>query len=321
MKAVIYRRFGPPEVMQIEEVEPPVIEAGMDDRVQIEVHSAAVNPFGYLHRRGYWPTRMENGWFRPKTHQLGADVAGLVTAVGRGVTRFQVGDRVFGFCLGAYAEVARAREDRLARMPAGVTFNQAAALPTVALTALQALRDVAGVEAGQHVLVYGASGGIGHIAVQLARHFGAEVTAVTSTANQGWVQALGADHMIDYTREDFARRGRQYDLILDAVGKRTYWSCRRALAPTGIYISEHPLKPRFQLAQFFLSRVFGDRRARMHLAQPNAADLEWIGRKWEEGVLRPVIERCYPLDEIIEAHRHAENGHTKGKVVITVRPT
>jgi len=321
MKAAIYKTYGPPEVLKIEDVEQPAIQDGHDDRVLIKVYSASVNPFDYLHRKGYLPIRLSEGFMKPKQdiQILGIDVAGTVEAVGRNVSRFKVGDAVFGNCLGSHAEYVRARQERLSKMPKNATFQKAAAIPTVALTALQALRDVAQIKKGQKVLIYGASSGIGHIAVQLARFYETEVTAVCSTSNLPWVKDLGAHHMIDYTKEDFSKNGKKYDIILDAVGKRTYFSCKRSLTETGVYISEHPLKPRYQLAQWIFSMLIRDKRMKAHLSNPNEKDIDLIRELIEEEKLKPVIEKSYPLVQIVEAHRHVENGHTKGKVVVEVQ--
>ena len=321
MKAAIYKTYGPPEVLKIEDVEQPAIQDGHDDRVLIKVYSASVNPFDYLHRKGYLPIRLSEGFMKPKQdiQILGIDVAGTVEAVGRNVSRFKVGDAVFGNCLGSHAEYVRARQERLSKMPKNATFQEAAAIPTVALTALQALRDVAQIKKGQKVLIYGASSGIGHIAVQLARFYETEVTAVCSTSNLPWVKDLGAHHMIDYTKEDFSKNGKKYDIILDAVGKRTYFSCKRSLTETGVYISEHPLKPRYQLAQWIFSMLIRDKRMKAHLSNPNEKDIDLIRELIEEEKLKPVIEKSYPLVQIVEAHRHVENGHTKGKVVVEVQ--
>lgn len=316
-RAALYRSYGPPEVLEIVEVEPPAIQE--DDRVLIRVHAASVNPYDYLHRRGYLAVRLFNGLTRPKEPRLGIDVAGTVAAVGKNVHKFKVGDRVFGSCLGSYAEYVCPRQTSLSLMPKNATFQEAAAIPCAALTALQALRDVAQVKPGQQVLIYGASGGIGHFAVQLAKVFGAAVTAVCSTPNLAWVKALGADQTVDYTREDFAARGKQYDLILDAVGKRTFFSCLRALTETGVYITEHPIYPKYHPVQLLISRLVGRKKAKLHMAKPNDQDLDFLQGLVEAEKIRPVVEQVYPLDQIVEAHRHVEGGHTKGKVVLEIR--
>ena len=319
MKAAVYRSYGPPEVLKIENIEKPSIQADEDGRVLIKVHSASVNPFDYLHRKGYLLIRTSNGFRIPKQQIMGIDVAGTIEAVSRNVSRFRVGDDVFGSCLGSHAEYVRARESSICMMPKNLTFNKAAAVPCVDLTALQALRDVAQIKKGQNVLVYGASGGIGHFAVQLARFYETEVTAVCSTSNLAWVKDLGADYMIDYTKEDFTKNGKKYDIILDAVGGRTFFSCKRSLTETGVYITENPLKAKYQIVQVLLSLLFRDKRVKMHLSEPNAKDLDFFRQLIEDGKLKPVIEKRYTLDQIVEAHRHVENGHTKGKVVIEIQ--
>lgn len=317
MKAAVYKSYGPPAVLKVEEVEKPSVQDS-PDRVLVKVYAASINPFDVLFRRGYLPTRLSNGLFKPKDHVLGIDVAGVVEAVGTNVTRFKPGDRVFGGCFGSHAEFVTPREKGLVLMPINASFVDCATISCAGMTALQALRNVAGVKPGYKVLIYGASGGIGHFAVQLAKYFGAEVTAVCSTGNQGWVRALGADHMIDYTQQDFSKNGQRYDLILDAVGKRTYSSCKSSLTSTGIYISEHPLKPVAQIPQWIFSQMTRDPHFKTHLTEGNTDDMQFLSNLLEEGKLRPVIDRCYPMAQIVDAHQHVENGHTKGKVVVEV---
>lgn len=317
MRAAIYRSYGPPEVLKIEEVETPPIRD--EDRVLIRVHTASVNPWDTYYRMGYVFTRLENGFTKPKRRILGIDVAGTVEAVGTNVRKFKVGDQVFGSCVGSHAEYVCPRESVLSPMPKNATFQEAAAVPCVAQTALQALRDVAKISPGHKVLVYGASGGIGHMAVQLARVLGAEVTAVCSTSNVPWVKELGPDHVIDYTREDFAQSGRKYDLIFDAVGRRTFFSCLRSLTDTGMYITEHPIRPKYHPLQLLVGRWIGRKKPKGHLCTPNDKDMDFLRGLIEEEKLRPFIEKCYPLDQIAEAHRHVESGHTKGKVVVEIQ--
>ena len=319
MKAAVYRTYGPPEVVKLEEIAPPVLRPEDGKRVLIRVHSASINPFDVLHRSGFLPIRPSNGWLKPKTSVLGIDVAGTIEAIGPEVTRFKLGDAVYGGCFGSHAEFVRAREDALAPLPAGLSFDQAAALPTAAMTALQGLRDVASLQAGQRILINGASGGVGHLAVQIARALGAEVTAVCSGPNGAWVKALGADHVLDYTRVDFTRAGERYDIVYDAVGKRAYFASKRALTPAGVFVTENPLKVWSLLPQLGWAALTGDKRPRMHLADTNAQDLTFIGALCEKGQLRPVIEQVYPLNHTAATHRHVEAGHTKGKVVIAVR--
>ena len=316
MRAAIYEAYGPPEVLEIKEVELPSIKD--DDRVLVKVHNASVNVFDCLYRKGYKPTRLQNGLTKPKTRILGLDVAGTIEEVGKNVDKFKVGDHVFGSCLGSHAEYVSPRQSVLSLMPKNMTFEEAAAVPCTAQTALQALRDVAQVKQGQRVLIYGASGGIGHFAVQLARYFGAEVTAVCSTSNVSWVKDLGAHEVIDYTKEDFRANGIKYDVILDAVSKLTFFSCLRSLSGKGVYITEHLLYPKYHPVQLLISPLISRKKAKTHLAKPNDKDLDFLRGLLEEEVLRPVIEKCFPLDQIVEAHRHVESGRTKGKIVLEI---
>ncbi|MGB2993203.1 MAG: NAD(P)-dependent alcohol dehydrogenase [Paenisporosarcina sp.] len=316
MRAAIYSSYGPPEVLEIKEVERPSIMD--DDRVLIKVHNASVNTADFLFRKGYLPIRLENGLTKPKNHILGIDVAGTIEAVGKNTHKFKVGDHVFGSCFGSHAEYVTPRENVLSLMPKNVTFAEAAAIPCAAQTALQALRDVAQIKQGQRVLIYGASGGVGHFAVQLARYFDTEVTAVCSTSNLQWVKELGANYVLDYTKKDFTDDGKKYDIILDAVGKRTFFSCMRSLTETGVYITEHALYPKYHPVQLIVSSLIGRKKAKIHLAKPNYSDLDFLRGLVEEERVRPVIEKIFPLNQIVEAHRHVESGRTKGKIVLQI---
>jgi NADPH:quinone reductase-like Zn-dependent oxidoreductase len=303
-------------VLQLAEVEQPSLLD--DEQVLIRVHHASVNPGDYRLRMGMLLARPIYGLTKPKRQILGMDVAGTVEAVGKNVQRLKVGDRVFGSCFGSNAEYVCAPQSSISLMPKNATFAGAAAIPTAAQTALQALRDVAQIKAGQKVLIYGASGGIGHFAVQLASYYGTEVTAVCSTANLPWVKELGADHVMDYTKGDFTANGKRYDIILDAVGKRTFFSCLGSLTESGVYVTEDTLNPSYHPLQLLLSGLMGRKKGKAHLCRPNDADLDLLRGLVEEGRLRPMIERCYPLDQIVAAHRHVEGGHTKGKIVIAI---
>jgi NADPH:quinone reductase-like Zn-dependent oxidoreductase len=314
MHAAIYKSFGSPDVLEIQNVEQ--LSNLEDDRVLIKVHNASVNVMDILYRKGYLPTRLSNGLTKPKNHILGIDVAGTVEAVGKNVQRFKVGDRVFGSCFGSHAEYVSPREKFLSLMPENITFAEAAAIPCAAQTALQALRDVAAIKSGQRILIYGASGGVGHFAVQLAKYYGAEVTAVCSTVNLQWVKALGADYVIDYTKENFVNNGKTYDIILDAVGKKTFFSSLRSLTDSGIYITEHPMYPKYHPFQLLMGSWLGRKKGKVHLADPNEKDMKFLKKLVEDEKVRPVVEKIYPLDQIVEAHRHVESGRTKGKIVL-----
>ena len=267
--------------------------------------------------------RVVSGPLKPKYGVPGFDVAGRVEAVGIKVTRFRLGDEVFGSCHGACAEYACAREDRLALKPVNLTFDQAAAVPTSALAALHAVRDAGKVKPGQKVLINGASGGVGTFAVQIAKSFGAEVTGVCGTTNVGVVRSIGADHVIDYTREDFTHSGQHYDLILDNVENHSLADCRRALTPSGTLIlnsgtGARGLRMLVRLVKPLVVSPFARQKLRRYLSRPNHRDLLVLKDLVESGKVTPVIERTYPLPETPAALRHIEAGHTRGKVVVTL---
>jgi NADPH:quinone reductase-like Zn-dependent oxidoreductase len=323
MKAIVYRCYGPPDVVKLEEVAKPT---AADGRVLIRVHAAAVNPLDWHYMRGKpYVMRPMAGFGAPEDIRLGVDFAGTVEAVGRSVTRFKPGDEVFGGADGAFAQYVTARENgSLALKPANLTFEQAAAVPVAAITALQALRDKGHVQPGQKVLINGASGGVGTFAVQLAKAFGADVTAVCSTRNVALVQSLGADHVIDYTREDFTQGTQRYDLIIDIVGTHSLSAYRRVLNPQGALVMVGGpnegvwIGPLSASVKAMLLSPFVSQKMIFMLAHLNEQDLETLRDLMQAGKLTPVIDRRYPLGETAEALRYLEQGHARGKVIIEV---
>ncbi len=324
MKAMVYTHYGSPDVLQFKEVANPTPK---DDEVLVKIHAAAANPADWhLMRAEPFLARLENGLLKPKNTRLGADVAGQVEAIGKNVTQFRVGDEVFGELplnrLGSFAEYVCVHEDFLALKPANLSFEEAAAVPLAAFTALQGLRDKGQIKPGQKVLINGASGGVGTFAVQIAKAFGTEVTGVCSTRNVEMVRSIGADYVIDYTKEDFTNNGRQYDLIFDAVGNRSLNDLKRALTPKGIgAVAGFTSLPLLFQAMFlgpWLSRKGGQNIGLMATAKPNKKDLLFIKELLETGKVKPVIDRTYPLNEVPAAIRYLEKGRARGKVVITV---
>jgi NADPH:quinone reductase-like Zn-dependent oxidoreductase len=326
MKAIVYHDYGSPDVLRLEEIEKPT--AG-ENQVVIKVRAAALNPYDWHFMRGLpYPVRIIAGLRKPKVTRLGFDVAGEVEAVGRKVTQFKPGDAVFGGCAGAlagaFAEYACALESALARKPDNVTFGQAAGVPMGALTALQGLRDKGHIQPGHTVLVNGAAGGVGSFGVQIAKAFGAEVTGVCSTRNMEMVRSIGADRVIDYTREDFTTGGQRYDVILDAVGNRSLSACRRALSPKGILVMAGGQADRWMIGPLartlwagLLSR-FGSQKLVGMLTRSSKEDLGMMRDFMASGQVTPVVDRTYKLSEVPEAIRYLEEGHARGKVVIAV---
>jgi len=312
MKAVVYRAYGPPDVLRSEEMDMPT--AG-DDQILIRIRAASVNPFDWHLMRGSpFFLRVQTGLGRPKVTRLGVDLAGQVERVGRNVTRFQPGDEVFGASRGAFAEYVAARESAFAAKPRNLTFEQAAAVPVAACTALQALRDKGQIRSGQKVLVNGAAGGVGTFAVQIAKSFGAEVSGVCSTRNVDLVRSIGAAHVIDYTQEDFTQRQARYDLILDAFGARSLSGCRHVLAPGGTYVVVGgPLA----VVKALLASRFVREKLVAVTASVKADDLMALKELIEANQVTPVIDRRYPLSEVSAAIGYLEQGHARGKVVIS----
>jgi NADPH:quinone reductase-like Zn-dependent oxidoreductase len=322
MKAIVYQKYGSPDVLELNEIDTPVAK---DDQVLIKVHAASVNPLDWHRMRGEpYFMRTSEGLTKPKNTGLGADVAGVVEAVGRNVTHVQPGDEVFGMSMRTLAEYVAVSGEGVVPKPANVTFEEAASVPVAALTALQGLRDKGAIQAGQKVLVNGAAGGVGTFAVQIAKSFGADVTGVCSTRNVELVQSIGADHVIDYTREDFTRNGQRYDLILEAAGNRSLSALRRVLTPDGTLVLVGAAKgrsggrPILRLVRALLRGRFVSQTVVTYMAARNRDDLLFLRELMEAGKVTPVIDRRYPLSEVPDAIRYLEAGHARGKVVITV---
>jgi NADPH:quinone reductase-like Zn-dependent oxidoreductase len=323
MKAIVYERYGPPEVLSLKEIDKPVPAQG---EVLVRVHAASVNPYDWHFLRGT-PAfiRLFIGMGKPRSPRVGADVAGVVEAIGPGVTRFKAGDAVFGTCKGSFAEFACGKESNLALKPAGVPFEQAASLPIAGLTALQGLRDCARVQPGQTVLINGAAGGVGTFAVQIAHSMGARVTGVSSARNGEQVRSLGADQVIDYAQEDFTQSAAKWDVVFDLVGNRTLAEFRRALQPKGVFVScggGGPDKKASELSGIMFGKMliapFVSQRLTGVFAKMNAADLSALAAMIETGTLKTVIDRTYALAETADAVRYVETGHARGKVIIAV---
>jgi NADPH:quinone reductase-like Zn-dependent oxidoreductase len=319
MKAIVYEKYGPPDVLQLKDVAKPVPK---EDQVLVEVYAASINALDWhLLSADIFLVRLDGGFQKPKNPILGVDVAGRVEAVGAQVTQFGPGDEVFGFGVSTFAEYACAGENKIVLKPANLSFEQAAAVPIAALTALQALRDSGAIQAGQKVLIQGASGGVGTFAVQLAKSFGAEVTGVCSTRNLDMVHSLGADHVIDYKKEDFTRNGQRYDLILAVNGYHPIGDYRHSLNPKGIYVMAGGT-PAQMFQAITLGPWFskgGNQKMGMMGTKTNQKDLVFMKELLESGKVVPVLDACYPLEKTVEAFRYFQKVHARGKVVITMR--
>lgn len=324
MRALVYRQYGSPDVLRIESVAKPTPAA---NQLLIKVEAAAINPLDWHFMRGTpYLVRLQAGLGHPRHIGLGVDFAGTVAAVGPQISHFKVGDEIFGTANGSVAQYAVSTEVGLARKPSNLTFAQAAAVPVAALTALQALRDHAHVQPGQKVLINGASGGVGTFAVQLAKHFGAEVTAVCSTRNLALVRSLGADHVIDYSQRDFTRGSERYDVIFDAVGNPGLLAVRQVLQPHGIVLliggqsDDRWLGGLIRPLEAMLIAPFVSQRYVFFIADANqTSDLEWLRDLLQAGKLNPVIDRQYAFSEAPAAMRYLEAGHARGKVVVAVQ--
>ncbi len=323
MKAIVYDRYGPPDVLKCEELEKPV---STDDQVLIRVRASSVNPYDWHFIRGA-PSfiRLFSGLRAPKSRRLGADVAGVVESVGRNVTAFKAGDAVFGTARGAFAEYVCASQSSLALKPENLTWAQAASAPIAGITALQGLRDKGQVRSGQRVLINGAAGGVGTFAVQIAKSIGASVTAVCSTRNVELVRSIGADDVVDYTREDFTLQCRDYDVCFDLVGNKPLSACLRVLRPGGTYIAcggGGPDQPSIDFLGSMLHslvlRPFTSRKMPGLLAKVSTGDLNFLAGLMQSGKVTPVLDRSYSLAETADAVRYVEQLHARGKVVLSV---
>ena len=324
MQAIVYDRYGSSEVLELRETDRPVVT---DDGVLVRVHAASVNPVDWHTMTGTpYLVRMQSGLRKPKSEELGVDFAGTVEEVGSSVTQVQPGDEVFGARDGSFAEYVCVREERaVVQKPAGVTFEQAAAVPVAAISALQGLRDRGRIQPGQKVLINGASGGVGTFAVQIAKSFGTEVTGVCSTRNVDVVRSIGADRVIDYTQEDFTQDGQRYDLMLDIAGNRSWSDCRRVLAERATLVvvggpkGNRWIGPLSQALKLRVRSLGGSRRvAAPFLAMVNKEDLVILQKLLEAGTVTPVIDRQYVLSDVPEALSYLGDGHARGKIVITV---
>lgn len=321
MKAVIFPKYGSPDVLQVVDIDKP---SPNEHQILVKVHATATNPLDWHRMRGE-PiiARMGEGYRVPKNPKLGADIAGVVEAVGSSVTEFKVGDEVFGSIgSGGFAEYVCAREKFFAHKPRNLSFEEAAAAPVVGFTALQGLRDTGQIQAGQKVLVNGASGGVGTFAVQIAKSYGAEVTGVCSTGNVEMVRSIGADHVIDYKKDDFTKNGQAYDLVYDAIGNRSVMDYRRALSPQGKCVIAGFTSFKGLIGHLILGKLLSKKDGKqvlfMGMAKVDKDDLLLLGDMLEQGKIRPVIDRCYPFEETAEALRYLETGRAKGKVIVTL---
>jgi len=320
MRAVVFRSYGTPDVLQIETLDKLLPK---EDEVLVRVHASSVNPAEWYAMTGLFIARLGYGLTRPKNTRFGVDYAGVVEAVGRDVTQFEPGDEVFGARSGAFADYVCVR-NHIYQKPTNITFEQAGGVATAAITALQGLRDHGKLQAGQTVLINGASGGVGTFAVQIAKALGAEVTGVCSPGNVEMVRSLGADHVIDYTNEDFTRNGRRYDLLLDIAGSRSWSECRRVLNPQARFVivggpkTNRWVGPLTHVVKTRLAAFGATQKVAFFVADFKRDDFLLLKEMIELGQVKPVVEKTYPLEKISEAMRHLGTGHAKGKIVVVI---
>lgn len=321
MKAVVHYSYGLPDVLKIEEIEKPAVT---DNGVLVRIHASSVNPAEWYGMTGLVVARLQGGLFKPKETRIGADFAGIVEAVGSKVTHLKPGDEVYGGRSGAFAEYVNV-VNAVVRKPANVTFEEAAAIPTAGITALQGLRDHGKIKPGDKVLINGAAGGVGTFAVQIAKALGAEVTGVTSAKNVERIRSFGADHVIDYTRDDFTRNGRQYDLIFDIAGSRGWKEYQRVMKPNSVFIlvgapkGNKVLGPLARIINLKAASLGANQKVIFFIAQFNRPDLDILREMVESGKVKPVVEKVYPLDQVADAMKHLGTGHAWGKIVVKVK--
>ena len=321
MKAIIYTKYGSPDVLEVQEVEKPTPK---ENEALVKVRASSVNPAEWYAMIGLFIARIGNGLVKPKDTRLGTDFAGVVEAVGKDVTQFKPGDEVFGARSGAFAEYVCVR-NMIFSKPVNITFEQAAGVAVAAITALQGLRDHGKLQAGQKVLINGASGGVGTFAVQIAKALGAEVTSVCSTKNVECARSLGADHVIDYTKEDFTLNGKRYDLLLDIAGSRPWRETKRVLTPNAHYVivgapkGNRVIGPLGYIIKTRLASLGASQKVVFFIAKFNREDFAFLRELFEGGKLKSVIDRTYPMSKIANAMRYLGTGHAQGKIVVTMR--
>lgn len=320
MKAVVHHSYGSPNVLKLEEVEKPNVT---DDSVLVRVHASSVNPAEFYSMYGLYIMRPQSGWTQPKDPRIGTDFAGVVEAVGSKVTHLKVGDEVYGGRTGAFAEYVSV-VNAVVRKPANITFEEAAAIPTAAVTALQGLRDYGKIKPGDRVLINGAAGGVGTFAVQIAKALGAEVTGVTSTKNVERIRCIGADHVIDYTKDDFTKNGKQYDILLDIAGSRTWKEYKRVLKPKANFVIVGGQKgnkwigPLANTLRLKIAAMGSSQQVAFFIANFTREDLNLLREMVEAGKIKPVVEKVYPLSQAVDAMKHLATGHARGKIVLKI---